>query len=157
MASLLLRPLLRPQLFAAAPFGLGLSLYTYHHLTSRSRAYKLDGFGAASLGGGGGATGTYSYSKDARTPVVTKSDGGKWKLNPRAVRQVSFGSITGGSRSSARNIRCSITNANFVTSRTLCGFTGQHVFEIASSASWFDGGGRTGTVPSYAEICSQRV
>ena len=91
MASFLLRPILRPQLLAG-PLGLGLGLYTYANiLSNRSSPYKLDG--ASTLSGGNGALGssTYGYTTKAKTPVVTKEG----KLNPRAVRQVSLGSITG--------------------------------------------------------------
>jgi len=91
MASLLLRPILRPQLLAG-PIGLGLGLYTYTNLVStRSSLHKLD---SGSVFSGGSSTlgnSAHSYTTKAKTPVVTKEG----KLNPRAVRQISLGSITG--------------------------------------------------------------
>ena len=80
MASLLLRPLFRPQ---ALGLGLGLSIATYHAL--HQRPLRLD-----SSPVGSGVFSSESYGKNARTPVVK---GGN--LNPTAVRQISSGSIIG--------------------------------------------------------------
>jgi hypothetical protein len=76
MASLLLRPLMRPQTLG---LGLGLSLASYHALYQRP--IRLDS----------GLFTADSYKKNAQTPVV--SQGGR--LNPGAVRQISLGSIIG--------------------------------------------------------------
>lgn len=81
MSTLLLRPLLRPQ-FAFPALGLSLTLY---HLTTQ-RPYRLDT--PSSLSSTSGFAG---YSQNAKTPVVTS----KGRLNPRAVRQISLGSVTG--------------------------------------------------------------
>ncbi|KAH6684207.1 hypothetical protein B0J14DRAFT_6651 [Halenospora varia] len=77
MASLLMRPLLRPQ---ALGLGLGLSFATYHHVNQRP--LRLDSSPILS---------TDSYRRNAQTPVLRR-DGG---LNPGAVRQISSGSIIG--------------------------------------------------------------
>jgi len=91
MASLLLRPILRPQLLAG-PIGVGLGLYTYTQLVSnRSSLYKLDSGSILSGGSSALGNGAYSYSTKAKTPVVTKEG----RMNPKAIRQVSLGSITG--------------------------------------------------------------
>jgi hypothetical protein len=93
MASLLLRPILRPQLLAG-PIGLGLGLYTYTNLISnRSSPYRLDSGSVLSGGSNTFGNSAYNYTTKAKTPVVTKEG----KLNPRAIRQVSLGSITGKS------------------------------------------------------------
>ncbi|KAE9374890.1 hypothetical protein N431DRAFT_336514 [Stipitochalara longipes BDJ] len=81
MASLLLRPLFRPQ---ALGLGLGLSIATYHAL--HQRPLRLD----SGLVSGSGVFSADSYGRNARTPVVK---GGN--LNPAAVRQISSGSIIG--------------------------------------------------------------
>jgi len=82
MASLLIRPLLRPQ---ALGLGLGLSLATYHTLYHQ-RAIRLDASpsSSASILSGEG------YRRNAEVPVMR--NGG---LNKRAVRQISSGSIIG--------------------------------------------------------------
>ena len=82
MATLLLRPLLRPQTLG---LGLGLSLATYHVL--HQRPLRLDNSPVSS---GSGVFSSEPYSRNARTPVVK---GGH--LNPGAVRQISSGSIIG--------------------------------------------------------------
>jgi hypothetical protein len=82
MASLLLRPLFRPQ---ALGLGLGLSLATYHAM--HQRPLRLD---SRPIGSDGNVFSTNSYSKNARTPIMK---GGN--LNPGAVRQISSGSIIG--------------------------------------------------------------
>ncbi|KAN0103492.1 hypothetical protein V8E51_011805 [Hyaloscypha variabilis] len=79
MASLLLRPLFRPQ---ALGLGLGLSIATCHAL--HQRPLRLD-----SSPVGSGVFSSDSYGKNARTPVVNGN------LNPAAVRQISSGSIIG--------------------------------------------------------------
>lgn len=94
MASLLLRPLLRPQLFAG-PIGVGLGLYTYSHLIANRTPYKLDSGLLSSGSSSNIGSSTYSYTTKAKTPVVTKEG----KLNPKAIRQISLGSITGMSLS----------------------------------------------------------
>jgi len=76
MASIFLRPLLRPQTLG---IGLGLSLATFH--TMRQRPLCLD---SASVFSGN------SYRQNARTPVLRNG-----RLNPGAVRQISSGSIIG--------------------------------------------------------------
>jgi len=76
MASLLLRPLLRPQTLG---LGLGLSLVTYH--TIHQRPIRLDS---------GPVFSGDSYGRDAQVPVVRNGH-----LNPGAVRQISSGSIIG--------------------------------------------------------------
>ena len=86
MSLLLHRPFALPLTLG---LGLGLSLYT--HSTLLQRPYRLDSGGASSLSSAGGANGKYSYTSSAKTPVVTR--GGR--LNPRAVRQISLGSVTG--------------------------------------------------------------
>lgn len=75
MASIFLRPLLRPQ---SLGMGLGLSIAGYHAL--HQRPVRLD---APVLQGD-------SYGRNAQTPVRRNGP-----LNPRAVRQISSGSITG--------------------------------------------------------------
>ncbi|KUJ19795.1 uncharacterized protein LY89DRAFT_641054 [Mollisia scopiformis] len=82
MASLLLRPLLRPQ---ALGLGLGLSLTTYHAVY-RQQAIRLDSSPSSS----GSILSGDSYRKNAQVPVIR--NGG---LNERAVRQISSGSIVG--------------------------------------------------------------
>jgi hypothetical protein len=82
MASLLLRPLFRPQ---ALGLGLGLSLATYHAM--HQRPLRMD---SRPIGSDGGVFSADSYSRNARTPVMR---GGN--LNPGAVRQISSGSIIG--------------------------------------------------------------
>jgi len=83
MASLLLRPIFRPQTLGLG-LGLGLSIATLQH----RQAIRLDGPSTPTFS-------SSSYSKNARTPVLDRrSPGG---LNPRAVRQVSSGSIIGTS------------------------------------------------------------
>ncbi|KAH8683269.1 hypothetical protein BGZ60DRAFT_467561 [Tricladium varicosporioides] len=77
MASLLMRPLLRPQTLG---LGLGLSFATYNHVSQRP--LRLDSSPILS---------TDSYRKNAQAPILRR-DGG---LNPGAVRQVSSGSIIG--------------------------------------------------------------
>ncbi|KAE8451838.1 hypothetical protein EG329_002678 [Mollisiaceae sp. DMI_Dod_QoI] len=81
MASLLFRPLLRPQTLG---LGLGLSLATYHTLYHQ-RVIRLDASPSSSstLSGEG-------YRRNADVPVMR--NGG---LNKRAVRQISSGSIIG--------------------------------------------------------------
>ncbi|KAL3425765.1 FUN14 family protein [Phlyctema vagabunda] len=78
MASLLLRPLFRP----ALGLGLGLSITTFQ--LTRQQPMWMDAGGSASL------LSTDSYRRNAQTPVVTKG-----RLNPKAVRQISSGSIIG--------------------------------------------------------------
>ncbi|TVY56395.1 hypothetical protein LCER1_G001268 [Lachnellula cervina] len=78
MASLLLRPLMRPQTLGLG-LGLGLSVASYHAL--HQRPIRLDSSPFSSD----------SYKRNAQTPVL--SQGGR--LNPRAVRQISSGSIIG--------------------------------------------------------------
>jgi hypothetical protein len=76
MASLLLRPLLRPQTLG---LGLGLSLLTYH--TTHKRPIRPDS---------GPALSGDSYRRNAKVPVVRNG-----QLNAGAVRQISSGSIIG--------------------------------------------------------------
>jgi hypothetical protein len=76
MASLLLRPLLRPQTLG---LGLGVSLVTYH--TIHQRPIRLDS---------GPILSGDSYRRNAQVPVVRNGH-----LNPGAVRQISSGSIIG--------------------------------------------------------------
>ncbi|PMD64756.1 uncharacterized protein K444DRAFT_554028, partial [Hyaloscypha bicolor E] len=82
MASFLLRPLFRPQ---ALGLGLGLSMVTYHAL--HQRPMRLD---SSSVSGSSGVFSADTYGRNAKTPVV---QGGH--LNPRAVTQISSGSIVG--------------------------------------------------------------
>jgi len=83
MASLLLRPLLRPQTLGLG-LGLGLSLVTLQH----RQAIRLD-----TAASNPPIFSSSSYSRTAKTPVLDRrSPGG---LNPKAVRQVSSGSIIG--------------------------------------------------------------
>ncbi|KAH8771204.1 hypothetical protein F5882DRAFT_179889 [Hyaloscypha sp. PMI_1271] len=82
MASFLLRPLLRTQ---ALGLGLGLSMVTYHAL--HQRPMRLD---SSPVSGSSGVFSADTYGRNAMTPVV---QGGH--LNPRAVRQISRGSIVG--------------------------------------------------------------
>ena len=86
MASLLLRPMLRPQ---ALGLGLGLSLYCTYQATTY-RPHRLDTISSGSGSSGGSILSGNSYSRNAKTPVVR--EGG---LNPAAIRQVSSGSIIG--------------------------------------------------------------
>jgi len=79
MASLLLRPLMRPQTLG---LGLGLSLASYHAF--HQRPIRLDSSPFSSD----------SYKRDAQTPVLSRAG----SLNPRAVRQISSGSIIGTNR-----------------------------------------------------------
>jgi hypothetical protein len=76
MASLLLRPLLRPQTLG---LGLGVSLVTYH--TIHQRPIRLDS---------GPILSGDSYRRNAQVPIVRNGH-----LNPGAVRQISSGSIIG--------------------------------------------------------------
>lgn len=85
MASILLRPLLRPQFLG---LGLGLSMATYHTVY-RQPAFRLDS--SPSSSGSGSILSTDSYRRNAEVPVI-KSGG---RLNERAVRQISSGSIIG--------------------------------------------------------------
>ena len=82
MASFLLRPLFRPQ---ALGLGLGLSMVTYHAL--HQRPMRLD---SSPVSGSSGVFSADTYGRNAKTPVV---QGGH--LNPRAVRQISSGSVVG--------------------------------------------------------------
>ncbi|KAF8866007.1 hypothetical protein BDZ45DRAFT_640986 [Acephala macrosclerotiorum] len=85
MASILLHPLLRPQFLG---LGLGLSMATYHTVY-RQPAFRLDS--SPSSSGPGSILSTDSYRRNAEVPVI-KSGG---RLNERAVRQISSGSIIG--------------------------------------------------------------
>ncbi|TVY21256.1 hypothetical protein LARI1_G000334 [Lachnellula arida] len=76
MASLLLRPLMRPQTLG---LGLGLSVASYHAL--HQRPIRLDSSPFSSD----------SYKRNAQTPVLNSGA----SLNPHAVRQISSGSIIG--------------------------------------------------------------
>ncbi|TVY38171.1 hypothetical protein LSUB1_G002242 [Lachnellula subtilissima] len=76
MASLLLRPLMRPQTLG---LGLGLSVASYHAF--HQRPIRLDSSPFPSD----------SYKRDTQTPVLSRAG----SLNPRAVRQISSGSIIG--------------------------------------------------------------
>ncbi|TVY44337.1 hypothetical protein LOCC1_G002268 [Lachnellula occidentalis] len=76
MASLLLRPLMRPQTLG---LGLGLSVASYHALHQRPIRLDSSPFSAQ------------SYKENAQTPVLSHGR----SLNPRAVRQISSGSIIG--------------------------------------------------------------
>lgn len=86
MASMLLRPLLRPQTLG---LGLGLSLATLQ--VTRQRPLKLDSASVLSPG---------SYKRDAQTPVVRNG-----ALNPAAVKQISSGSIIGMLRARTPTLR----------------------------------------------------
>ncbi|KAI9049334.1 hypothetical protein LZ554_007178 [Drepanopeziza brunnea f. sp. 'monogermtubi'] len=78
--SLLLRPLLRPQTLG---LGLGLTTYvSYHALISPQRPIRLDTTPILS---------TDSYARNAKVPVLKEGR----RLNERAVRQASAGSIIG--------------------------------------------------------------
>ena len=81
MASLLLRPLLRPQMLG---LGLGLSLATYHNVTQQPLLLDSRSPSPSILPGD-------SCRRNAATPVVRNGN-----LNPGAVRQISSGSIIGG-------------------------------------------------------------
>ncbi|CZR59296.1 uncharacterized protein PAC_09188 [Phialocephala subalpina] len=83
MASILLRPLLRPQFLG---LGLGLSMATYHTMY-RQPAFRLD----SSPSGSGSILSTESYRRNAEVPVIKSGEG----LSERAVRQISSGSIIG--------------------------------------------------------------
>jgi len=76
MASLLLRPILRPQTLG---LGLGLSLYSFH--LSQHRPLRLDS---------GPIPTSDSYRRNAQVPVLQQG-----RLNPDAVKQMSKGSIIG--------------------------------------------------------------
>lgn len=80
MASLLLRPLLRPQ-----TLGLGLGLSYFTHQTLYQRPYRLDAVSASSP-----ILSQDSYVRNAKVPVVREG-----RLNESAVRQISSGSIIG--------------------------------------------------------------
>jgi hypothetical protein len=81
MASTFLRPLYRPQ---SLGLGFGLSLATFH--LSQQNPMRLDsGFPIGA---------TNSYHREVETPVLKNG-----RLNPRAIRHISSGSITGSSKS----------------------------------------------------------
>jgi len=75
MASIFLRPVLRPQMLG---LGIGLSLATFQ--LGHQRPMKLDSVPNSSAEG---------YNRSSQTPLRN------YKLNPRAVRQISSGSILG--------------------------------------------------------------
>jgi hypothetical protein len=75
----LLRPLFRPQVLG---LGLGVGLLATHQMRFKA-PIRLDSSPGILSGG--------SYRANAKTPIV-RGDGG---LNPRAVRQISSGSIIG--------------------------------------------------------------
>ncbi|KAK2628420.1 hypothetical protein QTJ16_001523 [Diplocarpon rosae] len=77
----LLRPLLRPQ---ALGLGLGLSSYISYH-ASTQRPLRLDSSSSRSS-----ILSADSYQRNAKVPVVKEG-----RLNARAVRQISAGSIVG--------------------------------------------------------------
>ncbi|KAK0099683.1 hypothetical protein ONS95_013425 [Cadophora gregata] len=79
MATLLLRPLMRPQ-----TLGLGLGLSFLTHQTMYQRSYRMDS------APGGSILSQDSYARNAKVPVVREG-----RLNERAVRQISSGSIIG--------------------------------------------------------------
>jgi hypothetical protein len=114
MASLLLRPLFRPQ---ALGLGLGLSIATYHAM--HQRPLRLD---SRPMGSDGSVFSTNSYSKNGRTPVMK---GGN--LNPGAVRQISSGSIIGKLFSRNREEAQGMGAENGY--RAMCWFGGQYVLE----------------------------
>ncbi|PVH71440.1 hypothetical protein DL98DRAFT_521059 [Cadophora sp. DSE1049] len=78
MATLLLRPLIRPQ-----TLGLGLGLSFLTHQSLYQRPYRMDSTPAPILS-------QDSYARNAKVPVVREG-----RLNERAVRQISSGSIIG--------------------------------------------------------------
>merc|ERR1712093_50677 len=84
MATLLLRPLIRPQTLG---LGLGLSFLTHQTLTQRP--YRMDTSPLSSSSGGSILSGD-SYARNAKVPVVREG-----RLNESAVRQISSGSIIG--------------------------------------------------------------
>ncbi|KAH9221872.1 hypothetical protein DL95DRAFT_327292 [Leptodontidium sp. 2 PMI_412] len=82
MATLLLRPLIRPQTLG---LGLGLS-YLTHQTLFRQRPYRMDSPGSAAPQ----LPSQDSYVRNAKVPVVKEG-----RLNEKAVRQISSGSIIG--------------------------------------------------------------
>lgn len=78
MAFIFLRPVLRPQILG---LGIGLSLATLH--LGHQRPMKLDSGPILSPGG---------YNRAPQTPPLQNG-----RLNPRAIRQISSGSILGTS------------------------------------------------------------
>jgi hypothetical protein len=78
MASIFLRPVLRPQIFG---LGIGLSLATLH--LGLQRPMKLDSGPVSSAEG---------HNRASQTPPLQNG-----RLNPRAVQQISRGSILGTS------------------------------------------------------------
>lgn len=126
MASLLLRPFMRPQILG---LGLGLSLASSYHALHQQPA-RLDSSPFSSD----------SYKKNAQTPVVRQ--GGS--LNPRAVRQISSGSIIGTS--------CDfhLTRTNLVAEsdalRIMYWVASQYFLEISGFGFGLAGRGRTGNV-----------
>lgn len=85
MASIFLRPILRPQVLG---LGLGLSIATVQMVQQRPMLLDTKPM----LSGD-------SYATQAQTPVVR--DG---QLNPKAVRQISSGSVVGKSSISAEGM-----------------------------------------------------
>ncbi|KAG4442576.1 hypothetical protein IFR05_001906 [Cadophora sp. M221] len=81
MATLLLRPLIRPQTLG---LGLGLS-YLTHQTLFQQRAYRLDSSAAPPP-----LLSQDSYVRNAKVPVLKEG-----RLNEKAVRQISSGSIIG--------------------------------------------------------------
>ncbi|RDW70212.1 hypothetical protein BP5796_08609 [Coleophoma crateriformis] len=79
MASLLMRPLFRP----ALGLGLGLSISAFH--LAHQRPLRMDSGAVSSP-----AFSTESYRRNAKSPVFSNGT-----LNPKAVRQISSGSIIG--------------------------------------------------------------
>jgi hypothetical protein len=122
MASLLLRPLLRPQTLG---LGLGLSLVTYH--TIHQRPIRLDS---------GPILSGDSHRRNAQVPVVRNGH-----LNPVAVRQISSGSIIGMTVKSIRWEGKRLTHTKY---RIVCWFGSQYIFEILGIDIGFIGGWRTG-------------
>ena len=129
MASLLLRPLFRPQ---ALGLGLGVSLATYHAM--HQRPLRLD---SRPMGSDGSIFSTNSYGTNARTPIIKEGS-----LNPGAVRQISSGSIIGKQFSGNRE-DFQWMGAERRT-RAMCWFSSQYVLEelgadIGTFGCWYTG------------------
>ncbi|PBP17062.1 hypothetical protein BUE80_DR012243 [Diplocarpon rosae] len=102
----LLRPLLRPQ---ALGLGLGLSSYLSYH-ASNQRPLRLDSSSSRSS-----ILSSDSYQRNAKVPLVKEG-----RLNARAVRQISAGSVVGYGREERRGRSCRVGNIA-ADERTLLG------------------------------------